>query len=78
MGNRIYVGNLSFQATTDSVRAAFAKFGEVADVHLMTDRETGQARGFGFVTLADASVVKPVDAMALSKSPLRSVRVHCK
>jgi RNA recognition motif-containing protein len=51
MGNRLYVGNLSYQATGDSVREAFAKFGEVTDVHLVVDRETGQLRGFGFVTM---------------------------
>lgn len=51
MGNRLYVGNLSFQATSESVRAAFAHLGEVAEVHLVTDRETGQSRGFAFVTM---------------------------
>jgi len=51
MGNRLYVGNLSYQSTTESVREAFAQFGEVTDVHLATDRETGQLRGFGFVTM---------------------------
>src|SRR3954470_16791647 len=54
MGNRLYVGNLSFNATSDSVRQAFAQFGEVSDVHLVTDRETGQSRGFGFVTMGSA------------------------
>jgi RNA recognition motif-containing protein len=51
MGNRLYVGNLSFQATAESVRAAFAQLGEVTDVHLVSDRETGQSRGFAFVTM---------------------------
>jgi cold-inducible RNA-binding protein len=51
MSNRLYVGNLSFRTTSDAVRDAFARFGEVTDVHLVTDRETGQARGFGFVTM---------------------------
>ncbi len=51
MGNRLYVGNLSFNATTDSVREAFTQFGEITDVHVVMDRETGQSRGFGFVTL---------------------------
>jgi RNA recognition motif-containing protein len=54
MGNRLYVGNLSFRATTEEVREAFAQAGEVTDVHLVTDRETGQPRGFGFVTMATA------------------------
>ena len=51
MGNRLYVGNLSFNATTESLKAAFAAHGEVTDVHVVMDRETGQSRGFGFVTM---------------------------
>jgi RNA recognition motif-containing protein len=51
MGNRLYVGNLSFNTSSDAVRDAFARFGEVTDVHLVTDRQTGQPRGFGFVTM---------------------------
>ncbi len=52
MGNRLYVGNLSFHSGSDSVRDAFAQFGTVTDVHLVTDRESGQPRGFGFVTMS--------------------------
>lgn len=55
MGNRLYVGNLSFQATPDSVREAFAACGEVTDVHIAQDRETGQSRGFAFVTMGSAA-----------------------
>jgi RNA recognition motif-containing protein len=51
MSNRLYVGNLSFHSTQDSLRNAFMEFGEVTDVHLVSDRETGQSRGFGFVTM---------------------------
>jgi RNA recognition motif-containing protein len=51
MGNRLYVGNLSFNSTSDSLRTAFEQYGTVTDVHLVTDRETGQSRGFGFVTM---------------------------
>jgi len=54
MGNRLYVGNLSFQATTETLKAAFASMGEVVDVHIVTDRESGQSRGFGFVTMGSA------------------------
>jgi RNA recognition motif-containing protein len=55
MGNRLYVGNLSFNATSESLRSAFAAHGEVTDVHLVKDRETGQSRGFGFVTMGNQS-----------------------
>lgn len=51
MGNRLYVGNLSFGSTQDTLRDAFAAHGEVVDVHLVSDRMTGQSRGFGFVTM---------------------------
>lgn len=53
MNNRLYVGNLSFQTSTDAVRAAFESFGAVEDVHLVTDRETGRPRGFGFVEFSN-------------------------
>jgi len=48
---RLYVGNLPFDATTDTVRAAFEAFGTVHDVTLVTDRDTGRPRGFGFVEM---------------------------
>ena len=52
MGKRLYVGNLSYDSTADSVRTAFEAGGRtVTDVFLMTDRETGRPRGFGFVEM---------------------------
>lgn len=51
MGNRLYVGNLSFHTGEDTVRSTFEEFGQVTDVHLVKDRETGQSRGFAFVTM---------------------------
>src|SRR5262245_47722687 len=53
MNNRLYVGNLAFSTTEETIRAAFAQFGEVTEVKLMLDRETGESRGFSFVTMAD-------------------------
>jgi RNA recognition motif-containing protein len=58
MGNRLYVGNLSFNATAESIRAAFSEFGEITDIHLVSDRETGQSRGFGFVTMGSADAAQ--------------------
>ena len=55
MGNRLYVGNLSYQSNSDSIRAAFAEHGEVTDVHVVTDRDSGQPRGFAFVTMGSAA-----------------------
>ena len=51
---KVYVGNLPFSANEADVRAKFEAFGEVSEVALITDRETGRPRGFGFVTFADA------------------------
>ena len=62
MGSRLYVGNLPFSASEESVREIFAQDGrEVAEVKLITDRDTGRPRGFGFVEMgnsedADAAV----------------------
>ncbi len=50
---KIFVGNLSFQATQEGVRELFAKHGQVDEVTLVTDRFTGQPRGFGFVVMSD-------------------------
>ncbi|MCK4658855.1 MAG: RNA-binding protein [Phycisphaerae bacterium] len=50
---RIYVGNLSFQSTEDTLRDLFAQHGEVDNVAVITDRETGRSRGFGFIEMAN-------------------------
>jgi len=49
----IYVGNLSFDATEDQVRGMFEAYGPVERVSIVTDRDTGQSRGFGFVEMPD-------------------------
>ncbi len=49
---KLYVGNLSWGMTDEGLRRAFEKFGEVTDARVITDRETGRSRGFGFVTFA--------------------------
>ncbi len=52
---RIYVGNLNYRTSEDALRDAFGAFGEVTDVHIVMDRETGRSRGFGFVEMSDDS-----------------------
>lgn len=49
----IFVGNLSFGATEDTVRSLFETYGSVSRVNLITDRDTGQPRGFGFVEMSN-------------------------
>jgi RNA recognition motif-containing protein len=51
----IYVGNLPFSITDADLRETFAKFGEVAQVNLITDKFTGESKGFGFVEMANNS-----------------------
>ncbi len=51
---RIYVGNLSFQTTEDSLSELFGRHGSVNSVAIITDRITGRSRGFGFVEMSDA------------------------
>ena len=53
MPKRIYVGNLPFSATEDEVHTLFGEYGAVNSVNLITDRETGRPRGFGFVEMED-------------------------
>jgi cold-inducible RNA-binding protein len=50
---RLYVGNLPFDTTEDDLRELFSSDGEVRDVSLVTDRDTGRSRGFGFVEFAN-------------------------
>ncbi len=55
MSKRIYVGNLPFSASDDEVRDLFAQYGTVDTVNLITDRDTGRPRGFGFVEMSDGA-----------------------
>lgn len=77
MGNRLYVGNLSYESTAETLRASFAGFGEVTDVHVVTDRESGRSRGFGFVTMAnDAQAQNAIAGMNGALVDGRSLRVN--
>ena len=53
MGNKLFVGGLAWATTDESLRAHFEPFGEVTDAKVITDRDTGRSRGFGFVTFAE-------------------------
>jgi len=77
MGNRLYVGNLSFSVTQDALRAAFTEFGEVTDAQIVTDRVSGQSRGFGFVTMGNAQEAsKAIEAMNGVSLEGRALRVN--
>jgi len=53
MSKNIYVGNLTFQTTADDLRELFAQYGTVTSAQVVSDRDTGRSRGFGFVEMAD-------------------------
>lgn len=55
MSNKVFVGGISWGTTDDTLKAAFAPCGEVTSARVITDRETGKSRGFGFVEFADAN-----------------------
>lgn len=60
----IYVGNLKFDASEDQVRALFESYGQVDRVSIVTDRDTGQPRGFAFVEMADdEAAAKAMEAL---------------
>ena len=54
MSTKLFIGNLDYTVTSDDLRDAFAKFGNVVDAVVITDRETRRSRGFGFVEFATA------------------------
>lgn len=54
MSNKLYVGNLSFKLDNDGLANAFGEFGEVLSAKIITDRDTGRSRGFGFVEMSSA------------------------
>lgn len=60
---RLYVGNLPFDATNETIRAAFEAFGTVHEVTLVTDRETGRPKGFGFVEMDAESATAAIQGL---------------
>ena len=77
MPKRIYVGNLPFSATDEEVRQMFAEYGSVNSVSLITDRETGRPRGFGFVEMEDGEEAdNAISALHQTQMGGRSLNVN--
>ena len=73
---KLYVGNLSYETSEASIRTAFEAHGEVASVNLITDRDTGRTKGFGFVEMGtDEDAQKAKSALDGSQLDGRSLKV---
>ena len=69
---KIYVGNLPFSATESQIRELFSKHGNVQSVSLISDRETGRPRGFGFVEMDDtAAAIQALDGYEMDGRALK-------
>lgn len=76
MAKRIYVGNLPFSSTEDEVRELFEQHGDVRAVNLISDRETGRPRGFGFVEMEDEAAESAITALDGLSFGGRNLRVN--
>jgi RNA recognition motif-containing protein len=74
--SKIYVGNLPFTATDDTVRALFAQHGVVDSVALITDRETGRPRGFGFVEMPRSDAARAIQNLNGQDMGGRALKVN--
>lgn len=73
----IYVGNLPWSTTEESLRATFEEFGEVDSAKVITDRETGRSRGFGFVEMPDDGAAQAaIEALNDKEFDGRNLRVN--
>ncbi|HEV3254876.1 MAG TPA: RNA-binding protein [Candidatus Acidoferrales bacterium] len=73
----LFVGNMSFQTTESDLRALFEPFGQITRVHVATDRETGRARGFAFVEMAnDAEAAKAIAGLDGKEVGGRNLKVN--
>jgi RNA recognition motif-containing protein len=73
---KLYVGNLPFTATDESVRVLFAKHGTVEKVSLISDRDTGRPRGFGFVEMNNADASRAMQALNGADMDGRALKVN--
>ncbi|AEA33588.1 RNA recognition motif domain-containing protein [Hippea maritima] len=63
MVKTLYVGNLPYSTTEDELKELFGEYGEVSSTKIITDRETGRSRGFGFVEMSDDDAQKAIDSL---------------
>jgi len=76
MGNKVFVGGLSWGTSDDGLKSAFDKFGEIEEAKVITERQTGRSRGFGFVTFSEGDSVKTaIDEMDGTQLDGRAIKV---
>ena len=75
MSKKIYVGNLPFSATEERINQMFSEFGAVESVNLITDRETGRPRGFGFVEMSNGAE-KAIESLNEKDMDGRALKVN--
>ncbi len=74
---QIYVGNISYTTTEESLENLFSQYGEVESVKIITDRETGRAKGFGFITMNDdAAAQNAIDELNEKEFEGRTLRIN--
>jgi RNA recognition motif-containing protein len=73
---KLYVGNLPFTATDESVRALFSQHGTIEKVSLITDRETGRPRGFAFVEMSNTDASRAMQALNGTDFDGRTLKVN--
>ena len=76
LSKKIYVGNLSFDATEEQVNELFAQFGKVDSVAMITDRDSGRFRGFSFVEMEDSAANAAIKALNDTEMDGRVLRVN--
>ena len=76
MSKKLYVGNLSFQTTESDITNAFANCGAVESVNLITDRDTGRSKGFGFVLMDETGAEKAIASLNGSQLDGRTLTVN--
>ena len=76
MSKKLFVGNLSFQTTESDISSMFAQYGAVESVQIITDRDTGRSKGFGFVVMDQEGADKAIAALNGSQVEGRALTVN--